>query len=243
MGNRDRILSEARKLVGGIGKPRKMPGYAYGLSVETCRTGKMLRTVPGSVCYGCYAYGAGYRRSSVARAHAARLAAIVRSPKEWADRFVEILKKLKEVTPPEKRFFRWQDSGDVVNTEHFAAIVSIAERSPDWRFWLPTKERKTILDVMKFLPSQRLPVNLVVRLSAPNVGVAINPNRCDAVAGIAYSSAGSGIGTACNAPNTGGRCAACRACWDAAVINVDYKLHGPQRRKLEIIAASRRRGK
>ena len=46
---------EALKLVGGLSKPSKMPGWAYGIPAAECKTGKKLQNVEGSTCYGCYA--------------------------------------------------------------------------------------------------------------------------------------------------------------------------------------------
>jgi hypothetical protein len=46
---------EALKIVGGLSKPSKMPGWAYGIPAAECKTGKKLQDVPGSTCEGCYA--------------------------------------------------------------------------------------------------------------------------------------------------------------------------------------------
>jgi hypothetical protein len=46
---------EALKLVGGLSKPSKMPGWAYGIPAKECKTGKKLQNIEGSTCYGCYA--------------------------------------------------------------------------------------------------------------------------------------------------------------------------------------------
>ena len=47
--------NEALKLVGGLSKPSKMPGWAYGLPAKECKTGSKLVNVKGSTCEGCYA--------------------------------------------------------------------------------------------------------------------------------------------------------------------------------------------
>jgi hypothetical protein len=47
--------TEALKLVGGLSKPSKMPGWAYGIPAAECKTGAKLKLVPGSTCEGCYA--------------------------------------------------------------------------------------------------------------------------------------------------------------------------------------------
>jgi hypothetical protein len=46
---------EALKIVGGLSKPSKMPGWAYGIPAAECKTGKKLQDVVGSTCEGCYA--------------------------------------------------------------------------------------------------------------------------------------------------------------------------------------------
>ena len=47
--------SEALKLVGGLAKPSKMPGWAYGIPAAECKTGEILKKIKGSTCEGCYA--------------------------------------------------------------------------------------------------------------------------------------------------------------------------------------------
>jgi hypothetical protein len=39
---------EALKLVGGLSKPSKMPGWAYGTPAKECKTGTKLRDIEGS---------------------------------------------------------------------------------------------------------------------------------------------------------------------------------------------------
>ena len=46
--------SEALKIVGGLSKPSKMPGWAYGLPAAECKTGGKLKHITGSTCEGCY---------------------------------------------------------------------------------------------------------------------------------------------------------------------------------------------
>ena len=47
--------SEAWKLVGGLSKPSKMPGWSIGIPAKECKTGGKLQQVKGSVCFDCYA--------------------------------------------------------------------------------------------------------------------------------------------------------------------------------------------
>ena len=39
--------SEALKLVGGLAKPSKMPGWAYGIPAAECKTGEILKKIKG----------------------------------------------------------------------------------------------------------------------------------------------------------------------------------------------------
>ena len=42
--------SEALKIVGGLSKPSKMPGWAYGLPAAECKTGSKLVTGAWQQC-------------------------------------------------------------------------------------------------------------------------------------------------------------------------------------------------
>ena len=46
---------EALKIVGGLSKPSKMPGWAYGLPAAECKTGSKLAQQDNTTCSGCYA--------------------------------------------------------------------------------------------------------------------------------------------------------------------------------------------
>ena len=67
---------EAWDLVGGLSKPSKMPGWAYGLPAKECKTGSKLRLVKDSVCYNCYALKGCYVFKVVQEAQYRRLASI-----------------------------------------------------------------------------------------------------------------------------------------------------------------------
>ena len=44
-------IKQAYEIIGSLGKPSKMPGFAYGTPAELCKTGSKLRKDPRSVCY------------------------------------------------------------------------------------------------------------------------------------------------------------------------------------------------
>jgi hypothetical protein len=103
--------SEALKIVGGLSKPSKMPGWAYGIPAAECKTGKKLQEVPGSTCEGCYATKGCYVFPVVQAAQYRRLEAI-KSPL-WVGAMALLINSKKS------KWFRWHDSGDIQDVDHF----------------------------------------------------------------------------------------------------------------------------
>ena len=196
--------SEAFKIVGGLSKPSKMPGWAYGLPAKECKTGSKLVKVPGSVCHGCYALKGMYRFKPVQDAQYRRLASI--SSPLWVGAMSLLInsKKSKE--------FRWHDSGDVQDVDHLEKIFKVCELTPSKRHWMPTREA-WIKDHM-----HKAPANLVVRFSSPMIDqgpVKSWPN----------TSTVSTKSRTCPAPDNNNECGTCRACWDPLVKNIEYGKH------------------
>jgi len=198
------ITSEAWKLVGGLSKPSKMPGWAYGLPAKECKTGSKLRKVKDSVCYNCYALKGCYVFKVVQEAQYRRLAA-TKSPL-WVGAMALLInsKKSKE--------FRWHDSGDVQDEEHLLKIFSVCKLTPETRHWMPTREAW----VKHFLPE--CPDNLVIRFSMPMIDQ-------PAAGGWDNTSTVVTAGRTCPAPEQNNECKNCRACWDKSVKNVAYGKH------------------
>jgi hypothetical protein len=146
---------EALKLVGGLSKPSKMPGWAYGIPAKECKTGKKLQNVEGSTCYNCYALKGCYVFKVVQEAQYRRLGSI-KHP-YWVRAMVHLLQSKKS------KYFRWHDSGDVQDLKHLAKIFEVARRTPDVQHWMPTREAW----VKPYL--QYAPDNLVIRFSMPMV--------------------------------------------------------------------------
>ena len=196
---------EALKIVGGLSKPSKMPGWAYGLPADECKTGGKLKLIPNSVCSGCYADKGCYVFPVVQAAQYRRLAAI-RSPL-WVGAMALLINSKKS------KYFRWHDSGDVQDEEHLLKIFAVAKLTPGTSHWLPTREAWT----KKYLNQK--PDNLTLRFSMPMVdqeAAASWPNTSTVV---------SGAGRTCPAPDQSNECKDCRACWDPSVKNVAYGKH------------------
>ena len=110
--------SEALKLVGGLSKPSKMPGWAYGIPAKECKTGSKLVNVSGSTCEGCYALKGCYVFQVVQNAQYRRLASI-KSPL-WVGAMALLINSKKS------KVFRWHDSGDVQDEAHLIKILPYA---------------------------------------------------------------------------------------------------------------------
>ena len=196
--------SEAWKLVGGLSKPGKMPGWSIGIPAKECKTGSKLRAVKGSVCEDCYALKGCYVFKVVQDAQYRRLKAIYTSP--WVQAMAHLINSKKPDV------FRWHDSGDVQDLEHLNKIYEVCRLTPGKRHWMPTREAwiKDHID--------RAPSNLVIRFSAPMIDQAAPaswPNTSTVVTAQAT----------CPAPHQGNQCKDCRNCWNKEIKNISYGQH------------------
>ena len=196
--------SEAWKIVGGLSKPSKMPGWSIGLPAKECKTGSKLRKVKGSTCFDCYALKGCYVFKVVQDAQYKRLKAI-RHPL-W------VRAMAMQINSKKTKFFRWHDSGDIQDLRHLAKIFEVARRSPDVQHWLPTREAWT-KDHLASCPD-----NLIIRFSAPMIDQAA-PDSWPHTSTVVTS------GRTCPAPDQGNQCKDCRACWDKDVKNIAYGEH------------------
>ena len=196
--------SEALKLVGGLSKPSKMPGWAYGIPAKECKTGSKLVKVAGSTCEGCYALKGCYVFKVVQDAQYRRLASL-QSPL-WVGAMALLINSKKS------KVFRWHDSGDVQDEAHLLKIFAVCKLTPTVKHWMPTREAWT----KSFLPL--CPDNLVIRFSMPMV---------DQPATGTWTNTSTVVtsGATCPAPQQGGKCLDCRACWDKDVENIAYGKH------------------
>ncbi len=205
--------------VGGVGLPSKMPGTAYGLSALLCAVGRKLAERVGTICHKCYALRNNYTYPEVKASHAKREATL-ENREEWIEGWSNIFTFLGTTLPPEERYHRWHDSGDVRDAEHLGMIVEVARRNPEWRFWPPSKEYGI---VRNFVGAWDMPGNLTVRMSATHLNEAAK-EAIRSITGLT-STVGYDEGEQCPAPDQGGFCDTCRKCWDPEVTNVNYRQH------------------
>ena len=195
---------KAWTIVGGLSKPSKMPGWAYGLPAKECKTGSKLRQVKDSVCYNCYALKGCYVFKVVQDAQYRRLASV--KHELWTGAMALLINSKKS------KVFRWHDSGDVQDEAHLLKIFSVCKLTPETRHWMPTREAW----VKHFLPM--CPDNLVIRVSMPMVDQ-------EAAGGWDNTSTVVTAGRTCPAPDQNNECKSCRQCWDKSVKNIAYGKH------------------
>jgi len=200
------LKKEANKITGGLSAPGKMPEGSYNLPANMCQTGAKLREIPGTPCWGCYAFKGRYNFPNVKDALSRRLDSLTHPL--WVQAMAVLIKG--------KKFFRWHDSGDLQGPEHLKKIFQVCNLTPDTMHWLPTQERK-------FLPlsGSTIPRNLIIRLSNA---------KNDTRPGNAWSHWSTVVskpraGHICPAPEQGNECGSCRACWSKDVKEVQYKIH------------------
>ena len=198
---------EAREITGGLSAPGKMPEGSYNLPARACQTGAKLRQIPGTPCYGCYAFKGRYNFPNVKDALTRRLESL--GHRDWVQAMTVLIKG--------KKFFRWHDSGDLQSVDHLKKIFEVCKRTPETMHWLPTQERK----LLQFLDPDIIPTNLIIRLSNA---------KNDTKPGNAWPHWSTVVtvpraGHVCPAPEQGNSCGDCRACWSKDVKEVQYKIH------------------
>ena len=207
---------QATLLCGGLSKPSKMPGYAYGLSPQTtCATGAKLAKIPGTACSTCYALKGNYRFANVAATHQRREATLTNPL--WAEAVAFLIARTNT------HYFRWHDAGDITSTAHLHSICRVAWMLPEVSFWLPTQERGLIGAYQK---RHVMPPNLVVRVSSVNIDEPCMSNVSKHASAVVTKARAEEYTTArCPAPTQGNQCGLCRKCWDQTVPLVVYTKH------------------
>ena len=209
--------SEAQSICGTLTRTSKMPCKSYSLPTETCQTGYKMAQIKGSICHSCYANKGFYRayENTVKPSQWARWDSL--NDPLWVDAMVNLIGN--------DSYFRWHDSGDLQGLDHLEKIASVAQKTPNCRHWLPTREYGFVKAYIA--KNGALPDNLIVRLSAmyPDVPVKI-PASLTGIKNITVSNVHTDKpqhGVKCGAPDNGGACGDCRACWTDKPVS--YALH------------------
>ena len=198
------LKKEANIIVGGLSATGKMPCPSINLPAVACVTGSKLAKVPGTTCHGCYALKGRYNFKYTKIAMNRRLAALQDS--RWVRAMVVLMEGRKH--------FRWHDSGDIQGPWHLKRILEVCKQTPSTKHWLPTREAQ----LLQYLDPNIIPPNLIIRLSATKVDGAASKSW-------PWTSTVSTTTKTCPAPNQGGKCLDCRACWNRDIQNITYAKH------------------
>ena len=198
------LKKEANIIVGGLSATGKMPCPSINLPAVACVTGSKLAKVPGTTCHGCYALKGRYNFKYTKIAMNRRLAALQDS--RWVRAMVVLMEGRKH--------FRWHDSGDIQGPWHLKRILEVCKQTPNTKHWLPTREAQ----LLQYLDPNIIPPNLIIRLSATKVDGAASKSW-------PWTSTVSTTTKTCPAPNQGGKCLDCRACWNRDIQNITYAKH------------------
>jgi hypothetical protein len=204
-------VKEAVKIAHTLSNPSKMPGKGYNLNPLDCKVGSRLRKIKGSVCEHCYACKGRYVFDNTQEAMNKRGNSI--TDPRWVQAMSVMIKNQK--------WFRWHDAGDIQDVDHLKKIAQIARNTPNTQHWLPTREYGIITDF--FEGGNTIPDNLNIRLSAHMID-GKTPDTLAEKYGLTVSGVSSKGGT-CPAPEQGGECKDCRACWNRGTFRVDYHVH------------------
>ena len=188
----------------------KMPGTTYAVDAFACLTGSKLAKVKGSICSGCYSIKLQNLRPSVDKGYKKNLFKWqVSNTSNWIDAMVFQIKRYAA-----DGYHRWFDSGDLQSMEMLLAIAEVARQTPKVKHWLPTKEYSIYT---KYLKTNTLPANLIVRVSAPMIDG--KPSKAFKNTSTVHRNS-EPLGFECK-----GACGPCRACWAKRIKNVSYRKH------------------
>mgnify|MGYP006435632319 FL=1 len=200
------LTKEAKKITQSLTRTSKMPGLSYSLPAWACQTGSKLRKIEGTPCFSCYALKGNYiRYPKIKEVQYKRLDSITNPL--WVEAMAVQIKNQK--------YFRWHDAGDIQSVEHLRKIFAVAILTPNTRHWLPTQERKYLLEV----DPKEVPDNLIIRLSGAKV---------DGAAPKAWPHTSTVVTDGkptCPSGTQGNKCLDCRACWNKDIKNVSYGKH------------------
>lgn len=195
-------------------------------AIETCPGSLSAAGVLVDACSGCYATTGCYNFKGTKAVRADNKAAWQEAG--WVQTMTTALRK--------QRFFRWFDSGDMYSLSLARKMLEVMKATPQVKHWLPTRMHKfpkfsAIIAEMQALP------NVMVRPSSDAVdgtytvgvhGSTILPAGMPVPAGV----------VACTAPDNGGKCNGCRACYSKDVPVVAYIAHGRKMAKVIRIATA-----
>lgn len=210
-----------------LSKTSKLGTFSWSLqAVETCPGAVGTNGQLVDACSGCYATTGMYNFPGVKAPRAA-------NKEDWKREgfVVDFIAALKKQT-----HFRWFDSGDMYSLELAEKMLAIMVGTPNTKHWLPTRMHK-FAKFQSIIAKMAALDNVMVRPSSDAVdgtftkgvhGSTIIPEGKPTPAGV----------TLCTAPEQGGKCLTCRACYDKQVPVIGYVAHGKKMAKVIRIAVA-----
>ena len=189
----------------------KLGVKSISLDAKKCKTGSKLAKKSGTVCNGCYALKGCYVFPVVKDAMARRLEFF--NSKNFIPIMVWLLQSQK------KKFFRWFDSGDVQDVFMALNILEVCRLTPNIKHWIPSKEYKIWRQALKI---QKLPDNVVLRMSSPNIDQ--EPLKEFQNTSTVHKNK-KAFGLECIAYKQDGKCLDCKACYNPKIKNISYPKH------------------
>jgi len=202
-----------------LSSPSKMPCHSMSIpaQAQACKVGAILAKLYGTVCFNCYALKGMYVLPTVKALREHNLRLIETDLEQWEHNSIILIGK----SSSKGGYFRWFASGDLQSFKHLLAIIRIALALPKIKFWLPTKEKALLNELLR--QKIAIPDNLIIRLSMTHVNVpASNENFLTSTV---YTHDKKPLGQACIAPSQEGKCLACRACWNKSIPTISYPEH------------------
>ena len=205
--------------LGGLSGTEKMPWYSWSTPAALCNVGSRLRQIKNSTCSSCYALDHNYTRPNVKIALLRRWLMYKMSPTIWYKAFQSFF-QFHSCRSKAQLYFRWFDSGDLVDYRQFQAICLIAHKAPKVKFWLPSRE----LSIINQAGEHDIPDNLIVRYSTPMVDALSRKDNSTMV----FSSLNvlPDNCQACPATTTDDKTCSgnnCRSCWTTG--HIGYQVH------------------
>jgi hypothetical protein len=210
-----------------LSKTAKLGTLSWSLqAIETCpgSVGADGQLVPA--CSGCYATTGCYNFKGTKAVRSDNKQDAKRAG--WAADMVAALKKQKH--------FRWFDSGDMYSLELAEKIYHVMKHTPGTKHWLPTRMAKFPKFAEVIARMQALP-NVMVRFSSDAVDGSFTPGVHGSTILPEGMAAPAGV-TVCQAPEQGGKCLDCRACYDKQVPVIGYVAHGRKMAKVIRLAVA-----
>lgn len=211
--------------IGGLQRPSKMPCPSWSLSSTLCKTGSILREIPDSPCFRCYALKGRFTQRRVEAKNEDRLKAYLALGDTWPDHMASAIHHSTLIGDP---YFRWFSSGDLQSPAMLGKIIEVAEKTPIVRHWLPTQERRMVRQIETV---RQVPENLVIRISSVKLGSVLSgvansslviPRTKDWASLVKASTPDLYY---CPSSLQGGKCGPCRACWNPNVKAIAYLEH------------------